>query len=48
MLGLSNRIWSNTSSFDSLSKQDIKWEEVDEKLNAYRLESIDFLNKALS
>lgn len=48
MLGLSDRIWNNTSSFESLSKQTIKWEKVDEKLNAYRSDSIDFLNKSLS
>lgn len=48
MLGLSDRIWSDTSSYESLFEQNIKWEEVDKKLNFYRLESVEFLNKALS
>lgn len=48
MLGLSDRIWNNTSSYECLSRQNIKWENVDKKLDVYRLKSIDFLKKALS
>ena len=48
MLGLSNRIWSNTSSFDSLSKQDIKWEEVDEKLLVKILEVFNSIPSQLA
>ena len=48
MLGLSERIWNEMCSFDSLSSQMIDWDSVDAQLKAKRLESIDYLECSLA
>lgn len=48
ILNLSDRIWSETSSYELLSKQVINWEDVDAILEAKRADSIDYLKITLS
>lgn len=48
ILNLSDRIWSETSSYELLSKQVINWEDVDAILEAKRADSIDYLKRTLS
>ena len=46
-LGLSDHIWNSSSSFESLFHKTIDWENVQEKLELLRKESIDYLKNAL-
>ena len=46
-LGLSDRIWQNTSAYDVLMNSNIDWNVVDEKLSENRSFSIEFLREAL-
>lgn len=48
MLGLSSRIWSDSSVYDDLYKQEIDWDYIDNLLNSKRLKSIKYLQEALS
>lgn len=48
ILNLSDRIWSETSSYELLSKQVINWEDIDAILEAKRADSIDYLKITLS
>lgn len=48
MLGLSSRIWSDSSAYDDLYKQEIDWDYIDNLLNSKRLKSIKYLQEALS
>lgn len=47
MLRLSDRIWSDVSSYEVVSKQKINWEGVDARLEAKRINSIEYLKRAL-
>lgn len=47
ILGLSDHIWNSSSSFESLFHKTIDWENVQEKLELLRKESIDYLKNAL-
>ena len=47
ILGLSDHIWNESSSFESLFHKTIDWENVQEKLELLRKESIDYLKNAL-
>lgn len=48
MLHLSERIWNDESSFETLINSDIDWKNVDGILNERRNASIDYLKEALS
>lgn len=47
ILGLSDHIWNESSSFDSLLHKTINWENVQEKLKRLKKGSIDYLKNAL-
>lgn len=47
ILGLSDHIWNESSSFDSLLHKTINWENVQEKLERLKKGSIDYLKNAL-
>lgn len=47
ILGLSDYIWNESSSFDSLFHKIIDWENVDTRLKAIRIDSIDYLKNSL-
>ncbi|MBP3482197.1 MAG: polysaccharide pyruvyl transferase family protein [Alistipes sp.] len=46
-LGLEERLYDSTEDFSQQMKAPIDWNAIDEKLNAFKSESEDFLQKAL-
>lgn len=47
MLGLSSRIWSDSSTYKDLYKQEIDWDYIDNLLNSKQLKSINYIQEAL-
>lgn len=48
MLGLTGRIWDVDASFEKMYNEVIDWSEIDVKLDANRMDSINYLKETLS
>lgn len=47
MVGLSDRIWSDSSTYEDITAQNINWHLVDKRLNEERAKSLMFLQESL-
>lgn len=47
-LGLDSRVWDEKITFDDYTTENIKWLQVDERLNNMRKQSLDFLLTAIN
>lgn len=48
MLGLSSRIWNTDTSFEKMYNEVIDWKVIESKLDAKRIDSINYLKEAFS